>query len=131
MYQFDNLVYRITYAKRFFNKFSDYNALYPSQYFDPTRTQKKSGGFAYTLEALKRSQNGQESHQKRKQQQLDEAAKRNTKYKAIGLVEKKINLLKNGKISIPDLHDYVSNNAHIPKEIKNNLSKYVERAYRC
>lgn len=131
MYKFDNLVYRITYAKRFFNKFPEFNALYPSQYFDPTRKQKKSGGFAYTIEALKKHQKSIENREKQKQKQVVAAQKRNYKLKAIELVEKQVNKLKNGKITIPQLHDYVSNNAHIPQDVKKNLPKYIQRIYSC
>src|SRR5690606_31152418 len=57
MYKFDNLVWRLKYAKAYFRKHTEFNALYPSQYFDPTRKTAKSGGFAYTIEALKTKQN--------------------------------------------------------------------------
>lgn len=131
MYQFDNLVYRITYAKRFFNKFPDFNPLYPSQYFDPTRKQKKSGGFAYTIEVLKRREKSLENKEKQKAKQIEAAKQRNYKLKAIELVEKQVNKLKNGKITIMQLHDYVSDNAHIPQEVKKNLPKYIQRIYSC
>src|SRR5690606_14982106 len=117
MYKFDNLVWRLKYAKAYFRKHTEFNALYPSQYFDPTRKTAKSGGFAYTIEALKTKQNYQEERKKRQEIRNHKAASRNKQYNAIELVEKKINALKNGKISIVELHDYVKNNASIPQNV--------------
>jgi len=130
MYQFDNLVYRITWAKRFYNKFENYRALYPSLYFDPTRKTKKSGGFAYTLNALKKHQVHHENRQKRKEALNKAANRRNYKYHAIELVERKIKAVKNNRATMLELCDYVSNNAHIPQEVKSNLPKYIERIFK-
>jgi len=131
LYLFDNLVFRITYAKRYFKKYNQFNILYPSQYFDITRKTSKSGGFAYTIEALKRKQKNEEYQEKRKQKQIAMAQHRNFRNNAIVLVEKKVNQLKNGTISIIQLHDYLTNNAHIPQDIKENLHLYIERGYKC
>lgn len=131
LYMFDNLVWRLNYAKRFFRKFKEYQPLFPSQYFDPSRKTKKSGGFAYTIEALKKHQIHEKNREKRKQLQANQAAKRNLKYTAIELVEKKINALKNNKITLDELHNYVNNNSHIPIEVRAKLPLYIQRVYQA
>lgn len=129
LYLFDNLVWRLTYAKRYFRKFTEFRPLYPSQYFDPTRKSKKSGGFAHTIEALKVHLKYQDEAKLRKIDQAKEAAKRNKRYKAIELVEKKLRQLKNGKINLSDLHDYVNNNQYIPQDVRVKLPEYIQRIY--
>lgn len=127
LYFFENLHFRITYARRYYNRKKEYNALYPSQYFDPTRTCKRSGGFAYTVEALKQREQYRQEAQERKDKLKAAARKRDMKYKAIDLVERKIKEMLNKKITMPQLHDYVFENANIPTEVRNNLSRYIER----
>lgn len=131
LYYFDNLIFRITWAKRFFRTFTDFRPLFPSEYFDPTRKTKQSGGFAYTLEALKKQENINDVRRKRKEKRERAAVPRNAIEKARNLVQNKVKELKNGKITINQLHDYVVSNAHIPKEIADKLHIYVERAYKC
>lgn len=131
LYYFDNLIFRLTWSKRFFRTFEDFNPLFPSDYFDPTRNTKKSGGFAYTINALKKQQSYDDVRRKRKEQRQKEALPRNANYKAIELIENKIKDLKNGKTTVNELHDYVANNAHIPKEIAIKLPIYIQRAYKC
>jgi len=131
MYKFDNLVWRLKYAKAYFKKHTEFKALYPSQYFDPTRKTAKSGGFAYTIEALKSRENYKQEKQKRQELRNRKSAKRNRNYNAIELIEKKINALKNGKISIVELHDYVKNNASIPANVAENLPNYIHRIYKA
>lgn len=128
IYLFDNLVWRITWAKSYFRKHKDFNALFPSDYFDPTRKTQKSGGFAYTLEPFKNHQKYQENKEKQIAKRNAMAGKRNKTYKAIELVEKKVRALINGKCSIIELDDYVRTNANIPWAIKNKLPEYIQRA---
>lgn len=130
LYKFENLIYRITYAKRYFNRHTEVNPLFPGQYFSPYRKTAKSGGFAYTIEALKYHQQIIEYKAKKQQREINVAKQNNKRYKAIELVEKKVRQLVNNKITINQLQDYVTNNAHIPYAIVQNLPKYIERAYK-
>lgn len=131
MYMFDNLVYRITFAKRYFNKFDNYNPLFPSEYFDPTRKSKKSGGFAYTLNVLIKHQQYQQNKDKKTQRQNLQAQKRNKRYHAIELIEKKLQQLKNGRTNINEVHNYVSTNANIPYDIAKQLPIFIQRTFKA
>ncbi len=128
---FKGLLWRIKFASNYYNSKS-ITPLFINEYLDPTRTTSKEGGFAYTLQFYKNHlelQHFSEKVIKTKQLQQEKAKVRKQKMKAIELVEKQINKLKNGQISIVKLHDYVSNNAHIPQSIKAKLPEYIQRAY--
>lgn len=131
MFLFDKLVFRLTAAKTYFRDFPDFRPLFPSQYFDPTRKTKGSGGFGYTIEALKKSEAYAEMRRKRKEKRNAAAIVRNANEKARELVKNKVNEYKNSKINFDQLYDYVINNAHIPKEIAAELSIHVRRAHQC
>jgi len=131
--RFKGLLWRLKFAANYYNSKS-ITPLFINDYLDPTRTTKKEGGFAYTLNIYKNHlelSNFKEKTKTKKQIQHEKAKVRKQKMKAIELVEKQINNLKNGKTSIIKLHDYVSNNAHIPQSIKNKLPDYIKRAYSC
>ncbi|MFV9549635.1 hypothetical protein [Algibacter sp. PT7-4] len=127
---FKALMWRIKFAANYF-KSKPINPLFINDYLDPTRTTKKECGFAYTLEFYKNHKNIQQWKQKvdNSTQKSEKIKSRKHKMKAIELVEKQINKLKNGKITILQLHDYVSHNAHIPQIVKNKLPDYIKRAY--
>lgn len=131
MMRFDKLLWRITYAKRYKRKFPDYQILYPSEYFNPTRKDAASGGFAYTIEALKVNDEKENNRQKRKEKRNNEAAKRNNRNNTVELLRKKVQQMRKGKITIVELYDYANNNAHIPLDIRNRLPQMIETAYKC
>ncbi|WP_323028438.1 hypothetical protein [Gelidibacter japonicus] len=128
---FNNLVWRLTYAKDYFRNFTEFRPLFPSDYFDPTRKLKGSGGFAYTLEALKDQMEYENAAKKRKEKRERDAVPRNKAITARRLVEKKINEVVKGNITVSQLHDYVKNNAHIPQDYIMNLPNMLAKAFKC
>lgn len=130
LYKFENLVWRITYAKNYYRSKKDLNPLFPSQYFSPYRKTSKSGGFAYTIEALKKKQEFEAYKAKKKAREVKIATENNKRYKAIELVEKKVQQMVNKKLTVNQLIDYVNNNAHIPHSIAKELPTYIQRAYK-
>lgn len=132
LHRFEALFWRINKAKSYFrSNNNDSRVLFPGQYFDPTRKSSKSGGFAYTLVFWKRYQESISNQQKIKAKQEYEAKQRNKKYKAIHLIDQKIKQLKNGKITLEQLQDYVTDHASIPFAIKAKLPEYIFKAYKC
>ncbi len=50
------LRYRLNWVRKFLKKNEDFNLLFPSEYFDPTRTTAKEGGFEFTAKKWKKHQ---------------------------------------------------------------------------
>jgi hypothetical protein len=124
---FKGLLWRLKFAANYFNS-KDINPLFINEYLDPTRTTSKECGFAYTLQFYKNHQ-AKAAWDSKIEPKTDKTKARKAKMKAIVLVEKKIRATKNGKTTIPQLFDYVNNNAHIPHEIKLKLPDYIKRIY--
>ncbi len=129
---FNALHWRITYAKRCQNsKRKSWRALFPTQYFDPTRTTNKSGGFAHTLEFWKKEQERRQNEHLLKSKRRQEAAIRNRRYKAIDDFHKKVKHLTQGKITIGELQDFIYNNNELPDKYKFNITHFISQAYMC
>ena len=111
---FGFLVYRIHRAKRFFKSKKEYRIHYPCIYFDPTRKLAKEGGFAYTIEWLKQNQKYKESRATRKQQLATKAGNRRKQKTKEEKVRDQIKLFIKGKITLPQVYNYIETNKGIP-----------------
>lgn len=50
------LRYRLNWVRNFIKKNEEFNLLFPGEYFDPTRTTAKEGGFEFTVKKWKKHQ---------------------------------------------------------------------------
>lgn len=114
LYLFDLLLYRIEKAKRFFRKQQQYQIHFPCIYFDPTRTTASEGGFAYTLEWLKKYQRDKENRHKRKTKRALLGGKRRKLKSTEEKVRAQVKRYVKGEINLPKLYNYVETNKSIP-----------------
>lgn len=116
------MLWRINYAQRWFIK-TGINRLFPSDYFDFSRTEKKEIGFEYTKKAyqnhLKYIENKPKEVQKAKKvTELRKASVNHSKK-----YEAKLNLFFKGKVSLDELIDYTT--ANLPAVYMEKLSEVI------
>ncbi|WP_286914802.1 hypothetical protein [Flavobacterium sp. UBA4197] len=100
--------WRINHARQWFLS-KDFTPLFPSDYFDLSRTDKKEVGFAYTAKAWKRRLKYEEQKAVKRRIQEKKTATRKENVAAAKAVETKINSYLNGKIGVEALFNYVLN----------------------
>lgn len=118
------LRWRLEHARKWFLK-NNFPALFPSQYFDITRTTAKEVGFEYTKKAWLRHQKYKEESELRKRKTEAAAALRKSKNNHAKKAETIIKRYINKKIDLPYLFDYVEKN--LPPEFMQELPKMIEK----
>jgi len=114
LYLFGFLVYRIGRAKRFFNSKKQYIIHFPCIYFDATRKLSSEGGFAYTVEWLKKYQKYQDLRATRKQQAATKGGTRRRQKTNEEKVRDQLKLYLKGAITLPQVYTYIETNKGIP-----------------
>ncbi|MFN3753326.1 hypothetical protein [Flavobacterium sp.] len=116
------MLWRINNAQRWFIK-TKINSLFPSDYFDFSRTEKKEMGFEYTKKAY-------QNHLKYVQTKplLAQKAKKNTELRKASVNHSKkfdarLNLFFKGKVSLDELIDYTT--ANLPAVYMEKLSEVI------
>ncbi|WP_430409296.1 hypothetical protein [Kordia sp.] len=126
LYMFGFLVYRIGRAKRFFKSKKQYIIHFPCIYFDPTRKLPSEGGFAYTLQWLKQYQKYKDLRAIRKQQAATKAGARRRQKTNEEKVRDKIKLYIKGKITLPQVYNYIETNKGIPSYFVSEVPRFIE-----
>lgn len=122
--QVTQLRWRLDQARRWFMR-SGVKALYPSDYFDITRTTSKEIGFEYTIKAWQRHLKYMETLPKEEvlvKKRAERRKKRNadaTKYEA------QVRRFLRNRITLPQLYEFVSNN--LPGEFLQELPKTLQK----
>ncbi|CAL2108638.1 conserved hypothetical protein [Tenacibaculum sp. 190524A02b] len=116
--------WKLNFARKWFIK-NNHNALYPSWYFDPTRTKQEEIGFyglhkiwTKHLEYLKQTSNNRKNRIK----------KSNARKRVISNSKKMRNALNkffNEKCSVIELYDYVNNN--LPQNYSTQLATLINQ----
>ena len=125
------MLWRLNNAQRWFIR-TGINPLYPSDYFDFTRTEKKEIGFEYTKKAWSNHLKYLENKPK-----LVQKAKKNTELRKASVNQSKkfdvkMNLFFKGKISLDELIDYTTTN--LPSSYMEKLSSImikISTKYTC
>lgn len=108
--------WRVNHARKWFLA-HNFNPLFPADYFDLTRTERKEVGFAYTKKAWNKHLKYEENKElnKRKTQQKTVARKQNVN--SSKEVENKVRMFLKGKIDIETLYNFVATNhpTHLEK----------------
>ncbi len=118
------LRWRLEHARKFFSKV-EFNPLYPSLYFDVSRTLRGEMGFEYTKVAWQRSQQYEKGEKERKRQRDKSAEKRKLQINYAKRCETEVRRFLKHKISFPQLLDYVEKN--LPAEFKEKLPGIIEK----
>lgn len=128
LYLFESLLWRITYAKRFFNRFPTYNVPFPGDYFNP---DKNTNSFKYTHKFYLDHKKRETIKAEKAKADRAKALKSNQRYKATQLLYKQVKKLKNGTINMSQLHDYATQNSHIPSDLVHQIPKIIENVYKA
>jgi uncharacterized protein (DUF2461 family) len=123
---FGLLVYRINRAKRFFQSKKQYRIHYPCIYFDASRKKQYEGGFAYTLEWLKQYQKYRDLRATRKQQNATKAGRRRRQQTNEEKVRNQIKLYLKGRITLPQIYNYIETNKGIPNYFIGEVPRLLE-----
>lgn len=118
----DEMIWRINNAQRWFSR-TGINPLFPSDYFDFTRTDKKEIGFEYTKKAYQNHLKYLENKPK-----LAKSVKKKAELRIKNLTyskkfDLKINQFFKGRISFDELSDYVNDN--LPINFQEKLSDVI------
>ncbi|WP_347066060.1 hypothetical protein [Flavobacterium sp. WV_118_3] len=111
-YQFDYLQeyrWRINHARKWFLSKPDFNPLFPSDYFDRTRTDRKEVGFGYTTKAWNRHLKYMENRAVKQRKAENKTQTRKQSLSAAKAVETKIKLYLKGRVSVENLYSFVQN----------------------
>lgn len=116
--------WRLNYVYRFCLRHKEFRLLFPSEYFDRTRTTRHEGGFEYTAKAWKKHLQDIEKNEKRKEKAEKRKEKRTEAINAMKTVQNKIKQFLKGRISIEGLVNFVAKNH---PEFSPKLSEMVYR----
>lgn len=101
--------WRINNARKWFVS-KNFNALYPKDYFDGTRTLKKEVGFSYTANSWKKHLEYEKEKEIKKSKISKKSDIRKNKINESKKIETKIRLYLKDKLTIDALYNYVENN---------------------
>ncbi len=100
--------WRIEHARKYFLRHKDFNPLYPSQYFDRTRTTNQEGGFEYTKKAWQKHLKYTQERDVRKHSAERKSQLRKDKINAHKAVTLEIKKYIADKCTITELYHFVS-----------------------
>lgn len=118
----EQLRWRLQYAYLWF-KHNPVKPLYPSQYFDFTRTEKKEIGFEFTKKAWAKHLKWLQQKQRRKRESERRAELRKRNINHAKKCETEIRRFLCDKITLEQLHDYVQ--ANLPAEFLERLPQMI------
>jgi hypothetical protein len=127
----DEMIWRLNTAQKWFLK-TGINPLYPSDYFDFTRTDKKEIGFEYTKLAYKNHLKYIEDKPKLAKALVKKATIRKTGINHAKKFDMKVNSFFKNRIELPELIEYVDKN--LPENYLQKLSDRllkVSTSYTC
>ncbi|UUC45561.1 hypothetical protein [Flavobacterium cerinum] len=110
--QFDYLKeyrWRINHARKWFLSKPDFNPLFPSDYFDRSRTDRKEVGFGYTSKAWNRHLKYMENRAAKQRKAENKTQTRKQSLSAAKAVEAKIKMYLKGRVSVENLYIFVQN----------------------
>ncbi len=114
--------WRLSNAEKWFRK-TGIKTLYPSQYFDFTRLDKKEIGFEYTRRSWLAHQEYLKKKPAKEKTVKRKAAARKTAINYSKKYDFQLNRFFKNRISYDELHDYV--NANLPKEYQEKLTETI------
>ncbi|SDZ91363.1 hypothetical protein SAMN05443667_101269 [Flavobacterium gillisiae] len=127
----DEMIWRLNNAQKWFLK-TGINPLYPSDYFDFTRTEKKEIGFEYTKLAYKNHLKYIEDKPKLAKAVVKKSTIRKTGINHAKKFDMKVNAFFKNRIELPELIEYVDKN--LPENYLQKLSDTllkVSTKYTC
>ncbi|MEN2415517.1 hypothetical protein [Flavobacterium mesophilum] len=127
----DEMIWRINTANKWFLK-TKINPLFPSDYFDFTRTEKQEIGFEYTAKSWKNHLKYLENKPKLAKSAVKKSTIRKTQINNSKKFDAKINAFFKNRIELPELIDYVNENlpANYLQALSDRLLK-VSTNYNC
>ncbi|HEX8269790.1 MAG TPA: hypothetical protein VF581_07850 [Flavobacterium sp.] len=117
--------WRLEYARKYFIRNSELSILFPSYYFDFTRTTAKEVGFEYTKKAWQKHQKYQKDSELRKKKIEAIANRRKGSLNLVKKSETEIKRFLNNRITLSQLFDYVEKN--LPAEFLAALPDNIEK----
>lgn len=108
--------WRINHARKWFVS-HDFNPLFPADYFDLTRTERKEVGFAYTKKAWSKHLKYQQNREVEKRKLEKRVATRKATINSSKEVENKVTQFLKGRMDIETLYNFVAKNhpSHLEK----------------
>jgi hypothetical protein len=127
----DEMLWRLNNAQKWFLK-TKINPLFPSDYFDFTRTEKQEIGFEYTKKAYQNHLKYKENKPKLAKAVIKKSTIRKQNINHAKKFEQKINAFFKNRIELNDLIDYVNNNLpdNYLQKLSDTLLK-VSTKYTC
>jgi hypothetical protein len=101
--------WRINHARRWFVRHS-FNALFPSDYFDNSRTERKEVGFMYTKKAWNKHLKYEQNKDLEKSKKTKKAVIRKQNLNAAKEIENKVRLYLKDKLELETLYNFVATN---------------------
>ncbi|WP_163398177.1 hypothetical protein [Flavobacterium fluviatile] len=127
----DEMIWRINAAQKWFLK-TKINPLFPSDYFDFSRTEKQEIGFEYTQKSWKNHLKHLENKPKLAKSIAKKSQIRKSQINHSKKFDAKVNAFFKNRIELPELIDYVNNN--LPENYLQMLSDRllkVSTKYNC
>ncbi len=119
------LRWRLEHVRKYSARNPDWQMLFPAQYFDFSRLDRKEGGFEYTKKAHARHEKYKADAEVRKRRNEAAAELRKKTVNYSKKCETEIRKFFKQKITFQQLIDYVDNN--LPSQFKDQLPKMIER----